>query len=67
VKVEIQKTLGRGGVACVLAGIALTPWARADATTGLWPDVSAPLMSTGEPSKDAALVIGVERYNALPT
>lgn len=43
--------------------------ARADATVGLWPDVSVPPTSaTPDPkaSQDAALVIGIDRYDALP-
>ena len=43
--------------------------ARAEpaASTGLWPDVSIPSAELrAEPSKDAALVVGIERYDALP-
>ncbi len=54
------------GMAIVLSALSFESSAYADATTGLWPDVSAPVMSARDPSKDAALVIGVERYDALP-
>ena len=41
--------------------------ARADGTNGLWPDVSVPPVALrAEVSKDAALVVGIERYDALP-
>ncbi len=44
--------------------------ARADATTGLWPNISVPpAPPEGEAqgaSKDAALIVGIERYDALP-
>jgi len=41
--------------------------AKAQATTGLWPDLSTPPQGApAEPSEDAALIIGIDRYDALP-
>ncbi len=58
----------------LLAALFLSCWCQtaraeppASATTGLWPDVSVPPVELRtEPSKDAALVVGIERYDALP-
>lgn len=54
-------------LAAVVAVFLATNLARAEPTTGLWPNVSVPPADPrAEPSNDAALIIGIDRYDALP-
>ena len=52
--------------ALAVLGLLCAPPAYADTSTGLWPDLSVPVQTPSDPSNDAALVIGIDRYDALP-
>ncbi|HKO94398.1 MAG TPA: hypothetical protein VJU61_24760 [Polyangiaceae bacterium] len=55
------------GLLCWLGLLCLGPRAAwADTSSGLWPELSVPVQAPSEPSQDAALVIGIDRYDALP-